>query len=85
LRTDPYATWPPPDGLEISPPYEGQLGAPSYEVCRRCGFEFGNDDNPGGDKHGDSFEEYRDAWIAASQPTFHASANPEAGEADPGP
>ena len=81
LEVRPYRIWPPPQGLEISPPYEKQLGAPSYEVCRRCGFEFGNDDNPGGDVHGDSFEEYRQAWIAAGQPIFHVSAKPEDGEA----
>jgi hypothetical protein len=32
---------------ELTPPYVRFLGAPSYEVCRCCGFEFGNDDDPG--------------------------------------
>lgn len=74
LDVKPYQIWPPPAGLEISPPYEDQLGAASYEVCPLCGFEFGNDDNPGGDVRGDSFDEYRREWEAAGRPIFHASA-----------
>ena len=30
-----------------SPPYSAVWGMPSYEVCCCCGFEFGNDDEPG--------------------------------------
>jgi len=29
-----------------TPPYEDLFGKPSYEVCKSCGFEFGNDDKP---------------------------------------
>jgi hypothetical protein len=61
LSARPYATWPPPANLEIRPPYEDWLGAPSYEVCPRCGFEFGNDDNPG-TAEPLSFETYRAQW-----------------------
>jgi hypothetical protein len=69
LGCKPYATWPPPAGLEISPPYEDVLGSPSYEVCPRCGFEFGNDDNPGtAPPH--SFESYRVEWEQAGCPIF---------------
>ena len=45
LQSKPYELWPPPPDLELTPPYEDHLGRPSYEVCPRCGFEFGNDDN----------------------------------------
>jgi hypothetical protein len=47
LTAKPYETWPPPQDGTITPPYEDYLGKPSYEVCPNCGFEFGNDDNPG--------------------------------------
>jgi hypothetical protein len=38
------------------------VGTPSYEVCPNCGFEFGNDDNPGGTAAPASFAEYRAEW-----------------------
>jgi hypothetical protein len=44
--------------MAISPPDEEFLGRPSYEVCSRCEFEFGNDDNPA-TAEPDSFESYR--------------------------
>jgi hypothetical protein len=69
LRAKPYAHWPPPADLEINPPYEDHLGRPSYEVCLRCGFEFGNDDNPGTGSPV-SFEEYRREWEARGRPWF---------------
>ena len=47
-------------GLE--PPYEQYFGDPSYEVCSCCGFEFGNDDNPGTGVPA-SFEEYLKEWV----------------------
>lgn len=73
LEAAPYEVWPPPGNLVISPPYEDFLGRPSYEVCPRCGFEFGNDDNPGtGD--GVSFEEYRRGWEAEGKPWFDRRA-----------
>lgn len=70
LTVPPYETWPPPEGLELTPPYEDLLGRrPSYEVCPNCGFEFGNDDNPG-TAAPSSFEAYRAEWIAHGSPRF---------------
>ena len=62
LASPPYAIWPPPTGVTITPPYEDFLGAPSYEVCPNCGFEFGFDDNPGANVRADSFNVYRRSW-----------------------
>ena len=61
--------WPPPEGLAISPPYADFLGSPSYDVCLRCGFEFGNDDDPGV-RPPLSFEAYRERWHAKGEPWF---------------
>lgn len=69
LTSKPYAVWPPPEDTPLRPPYEDILGLPSYEVCPRCGFEFGNDDNPG-TAPPSSFEEYREEWIAEGRPWF---------------
>lgn len=69
LTAAPYATWPPPAGMSIRPPYEEQLGRASYEICPNCGFEFGNDDNPGTALPA-SFEEYRAEWEADGSPRF---------------
>ena len=69
LEHAPYETWPPPAGVELAPPYEDVLGAPSYAVCPLCGFEFGNDDNPG-TAEGDSWESYRERWIGRGRPPF---------------
>jgi hypothetical protein len=60
----PYERWPPPEGLVLTPPYVVQLGNPSYEVCERCEYEFGFDDDPGGGSPV-SFEEYRVEWVAS--------------------
>jgi hypothetical protein len=69
LTVPPYESWPPP-GLALRPPYEDLLGMPSYEVCPNCGFEFGNDDNPGGSATPSSFEEDRAEWVAQGEPRF---------------
>ena len=69
LEVKPYAIWPPPQETDLDPPYEVSLGAPSYEVCRRCGYEFGNDDNPG-TAAPVSFEQYRAEWKADGRPWF---------------
>ena len=69
LTTKPYATWPPPAEVALTPPYEDVLGSPSYEVCSNCGFEFGNDDNPG-TASPTSFEDYRAEWVAEGSPRF---------------
>jgi rubredoxin len=71
LTAPPYENWPPPAGLAIRPPYEDFLGMPSYEVCDQCGFEFGNDDNPGGTAAPTSFEEYRREWENEGRPWFN--------------
>ena len=72
LRAKPYAVWPPPKSLAISPPYEDWLGRPTYEVCPMCAFEFGNDDNPG-TADPMSFAEYRAEWEERGRPVFSAS------------
>ena len=69
LTVKPYANWPPPEGIPLTPPYELVLGRPSYEVCPNCGFEFGNDDNPG-TAAPSSFEQYRVDWEAQGSPRF---------------
>ena len=75
LSERPYEVWPPPEGIELSPPYEDLLGRASYEVCPRCGFEFGNDDNPG-TAEPDSFESYRSEWEARGRPWFMQKSPP---------
>jgi len=75
LKVPPYATWPPPSGVMLVPPYEDLLGLPSYEVCPNCGFEFGNDDNPGTDPPV-SFRQYLIDWRNAGSPRFSASWEP---------
>lgn len=47
----------------LSPPYQSLLGNPSYEVCPCCHFEYGFDDNPGGDSKGLSFGDHLWAWV----------------------
>ena len=69
LTAKPYETWPAPEGVTMTPPYEDFLGSPSYEVCPNCGFEFGNDDNPGTAPPA-SFAEYRAEWVAEGSPRF---------------
>ena len=69
LTTKPYEHWPVEDVEALTPPYEDVLGRPSYEVCPCCGFEFGNDDNPG-TAVAQSFAQYRAEWIAEGQPKF---------------
>jgi len=59
--------------LVLTPPYEELLGKPSYEVCPRCGFEFGNDDNPG-TAAPMSFEQYREEWVAGGCQWFDGRA-----------
>jgi hypothetical protein len=79
LNSKPYEVWPPPPGTQLEPPYEAVLGRPSYEVCPRCGFEFGNDDNPGTGTP-DSFDEYRRDWEASGAPWFDERVKERCGE-----
>jgi len=83
LRDRPYESWPPPPEMPLSPPYEDLLGSPSYEVCPRCGFEFGNDDNPGTGVPS-SFEQYRLEWESEGCPWFDVSRESEATPPQPG-
>lgn len=53
----------------FAPPYEVKLGKPSYEVCPKCGYEFGNDDNPG-TSAGISFADYHTEWEASGSKWF---------------
>jgi hypothetical protein len=86
LRYQPYAIWPPPDGLAITPPYIDWLGEATYEVCPMCEFEFGNDDDPGEGADPMSFDEYRADWESRGSPVArptdvaHANANRETTE-----
>jgi hypothetical protein len=51
------------------------LGMPSYEVCQRCGYEFGFDDNPGVAAPV-SFEDYREEWINDGRKWFGPPTDP---------
>jgi hypothetical protein len=70
LRRPPYAIWPPPEGLAITPPYIDWLGEATYAVCPMCAFEFGNDDDPGEGVDPMSFAEYRAEWESEGSPVF---------------
>lgn len=59
LTMPPYADYSGEVPATPSPPYGEFRDQLSYEVCPSCGFEFGNDDNAGGDATPDSFEDYR--------------------------
>ena len=59
-----------------SPPYDLIAGEASYAVCPCCGFEFGNDDNPG-TAVGASFEDYLAEWVADGMLWFDPSLKPE--------
>lgn len=63
---------PPPWPEPGPPPYEQWYGAPSYDVCACCGFEFGNDDNPGTAAPA-TFAEYRAEWVASGCRWFDPS------------
>lgn len=71
LEFKPYAVWPPPPDLKLSPPYADLLGQASYGICPSCSFEFGLDDDPG-DSKPDSFESYFEDWVARGRPLFNA-------------
>ncbi|MDQ5886086.1 MAG: hypothetical protein QG628_483 [Patescibacteria group bacterium] len=54
------------------PPYDEKFGEASYAVCPKCGFEYGNDDNPG-TAEGLSFAEYGADWKEAGSKWFDES------------
>ena len=68
-----FVEFPLPSG--ISPPYKVALGKPSYDVCDCCGYEFGNDDDPGTGKPS-SFENYLKEWIDDGAVWFDSSKKP---------
>lgn len=69
LTVPPYANYSGMVPAEATPPYEEWLGAASYEVCPCCGFEFGNDDNPG-TAPPSTFQSYRQEWEGEGRPRF---------------
>ncbi len=60
----------------LKPPYEQYFGDPSYDVCACCGFEFGNDDNPGTGAPA-SFEEYLTEWVRSGCEWFDPAKKPQ--------
>lgn len=57
------------------PPYGAHWGAPSYEVCDCCGFEFGNEDDPG-TAAPITFSDYLADWIADGERWFAPGKRP---------
>ncbi len=60
---------------DLEPPYSVHFGMPSYEVCSCCGFEFGNDDEPGTGTPV-SFQEYLEEWVAYGSVWFQPERRP---------
>jgi hypothetical protein len=60
----------------VTPPYYTHFGMPSYEVCNCCGFEFGNDDDPG-TAEPDSFESYLKEWELNGCMWFKSDLKPD--------
>lgn len=60
----------------LTPPYSEHFGMPSYEVCPCCGFEFGNDDEPG-TAEPVSFEQYLQEWIDEGCNWLNESLRPD--------
>lgn len=65
----------PPVSADLSPPYAQHFGMPSYEVCDCCGFEFGNDDEPG-TAEPVSFQSYFNEWISNGAVWFNPKSRP---------
>lgn len=77
LTTVPYKDYTgPPVSEEMRPPYYYFMGEPSYEVCSCCGYEFGNDDEPGTSEP-TSFEEYLLQWIKNGCTWFAPNSKPD--------
>jgi hypothetical protein len=57
------------------PPYCVRFGQPSYDVCVCCGYEFGNDDEPGTAK-AISFAGFLEEWIQSGTHWFDESKRP---------
>lgn len=72
LDFKPYERYPysiPSDIAKLPPPYYNHWGKPSYGVCDCCGFEFGQDDDPG-TATPVTFAEYRKEWISQENATW---------------
>lgn len=82
LTARPYADYIGVVPDDATPPYEEYLGRSSYEVCPTCGFEFGNDDNPGTAAPA-SFSQYRAEWLARGGKWFDSSHTRGHGPDDP--
>src|SRR5262245_19086796 len=67
---------PPPWKHPGPPPYCQWHGKPSYDVCACCGFEFGNDDEPG-TALPVTFAQYLAEWIAGGCEWFDPAPRPE--------
>jgi rubredoxin len=65
-----------PYPLVVVPPYENAWGPASYDVCSCCGYEFGFDDNPGGDSPGTPFTDYLKEWFNDGQKWFEPDKKP---------
>ena len=70
LEFRPYADYTGNVPAEASPPYDEWLGTASYGVCPKCGFEFGNDDNPGTGANPETFAEYHREWLTQGGTCF---------------
>ena len=57
------------------PPYSERYGMPSYDVCSCCGYEYGNDDEPG-TAEPFSFEVYLANWIKDGCEWFEEEKKP---------
>jgi rubredoxin len=76
LSSAPYSKFPTlPMSDDLLPPYSQYFGDPSYEVCDCCGFEFGNDDEPG-TAGPTSFRAYRHEWLEDGGQWFSPSKRP---------
>jgi hypothetical protein len=60
---------------EVSIPYSIHFGEPSYGVCDCCGYEYGNDDEPG-TSQGTTFYQYLKEWIADGCNWFKPASKP---------
>lgn len=65
-----------PLDTSLQPPYSQHFGEPSYDVCSCCGFEFGNDDEPGASSPS-TFRNYLIEWIKEGQSWFETNKKPD--------
>ncbi len=79
LSSPPYERFPAPPYPDFGPgPYAARFGAPTFEGCDGCGYEFGYDDDPAASGAATSFAAYRQAWLAAGGRWFSTSRPPPA-------